>query len=120
VRVLDNRAGGRDQHQPGVSAHAAGAQHDHVGLLARVDEFLDREAVHGLDGDRLRVRSVQPGQHLVGLCLHCRLSLLGELQVLRGGDDAAVVTHDGRVHGEHAERRVSDGRFVHGPLQGPL
>ena len=34
--------------------------------LLGVNELLDREAVHGLDRDRLRVRSVEPGQHLVG------------------------------------------------------
>jgi hypothetical protein len=77
-------------------------------------------AVRGPDRDGLRVRSAVSGQHLVGLHLDRRLSLLGEVQVGRGGGHAAEVAHDGRVDGEYGEWRVAHGRFVHGPLQGPL
>ena len=69
VRVMGDLAGHRPHHQPGEPARAPRAQDQHVGVLARVDELLDREAVDRLDRDRVRAGSRQPGQHLVGLGL---------------------------------------------------
>ena len=83
VRVLGDLAGHRTHHQPGEPARAPRAQDDHVGVLARVDELLDREAVDRRDRDRVRAGPVQPGQHLVGLGLGRLAGLLGPFRIIR-------------------------------------
>ncbi len=118
--VLGDLAGHRAHHQPVEAARAARAHDDHVGVLPRVDELLDREAVNRPDRDGVRARSVQPGQHLVGLGLSQLTGLLGPGRVIRVDDHRGAVTPDALAHGDHRERHLTDRRFAHGPSQGAL
>jgi len=47
VRVLGDLASHPTHHQPGEAARATGAQDQHVGVLARVDELLYDEGIFG-------------------------------------------------------------------------
>ena len=67
--MVGDPAGHRAQQQRTEAARAAVAEHDHVGVPARVDEYFGREAVNRLDGDRLRTRFADFGQRFVGFRL---------------------------------------------------
>lgn len=67
--VVGDPAGHRAQQQRTEAARAAVAEHDHVGVPARVDEYFGREAVNRLDGDRLRTRFADFSQRFVGFRL---------------------------------------------------
>jgi hypothetical protein len=66
------------------------------------------------------VGSVAPGQCLVGFRLDRLADRFGPFRVIRVERDAAEVTRDGLVHGEHGQRCVPYARFLHRPFQRTL
>src|SRR5215469_15967487 len=121
VRVVHDLVADRAEMQAGESADAARTHHDHVSVLARVDQFLGGDAAERLDGDALRPGLASARQRLVRGGLRGLAGLDEDRVVLRVGDRArAPVADCSPEDGDHLERDLAYGGLLHGPFKSTL